>query len=106
MAGAVCLVRPVIGGVLPGAQGIIQINDVYKLKHMWRGYVLVFQSDGKHDWVDSLACESSKAICANEFKDTIDRMQDTLLSSVNDSYVTCVAYIYAAYHVQLTWSCF
>jgi hypothetical protein len=92
LAGAGCLTRPVMGGLLPGAAGTSQIADTYRLKHTWRGFSLVFQTDGKKYWVDSLECVSPHALNASEFKELLDKAQDKLFNDTNPKYVTCAAY--------------
>ena len=93
LAGANCLPQVVVGGLLPGQAGVEQMADTYRLKHYWRGYALVFQSNGHQCWVDSLLSEATTPVSAEVFKDYIDEAQDKLLKEANDKFVTCVGYV-------------
>lgn len=93
MAGANCLTKLAIGGLLPGQAGLNQMADTYRLKHHWRGYAMVFQTNGEQCWVDTIFCEASKPVYAEEFKDYIDAAQDTMIKEANDKFLSCVAYV-------------
>ena len=93
LAGANCLPTPIIGGTNSGQAGVEQMVDSFKNKHRWRGYAVVFQSNGSQQWVDSIFCEAMKPVYASEFRDYIDAAQDRLMDEANDKFICTPGYI-------------
>lgn len=93
LAGANCLAKVTMGGLSPGCTGVEQMADSFRVKHYWRGYAFLFQSNGDQKWVDTIFCESTKPILAEEFRHYIDAAQDKLMEEANDKFISTPAYV-------------
>lgn len=93
LIGANCLKRVSMGGMNSGSLGVEQMADSFRVRHHWRGYAMLFQTNGVQQWVDTLLCEAVVPITAEQFRHYIDAAQDRLMAEANPKYISTPGYI-------------